>query len=201
MRERAAETREYGTRVGALTGWRYCPRCATEVTQDEGCVECPACGFVHYAHSSPAVSALVVDSAGRMLLGRRAHDPDAGLWDMLGGFLEEGEHPLDGLRRELLEETGLEVETGDFLGAYIDTYGEGPQVVSVLNLVWETRIVSGEPSPADDVSELRWFPRDEPPAPEECAFRWVTKFLRGQASADLGVRSQGSTEDRGQAEA
>ena len=183
MRERAAETREYGTRVGALTGWRYCPRCATEVTQYEGRADCAACGFVHYAHSAPAVSALVVDDAGRMLLGRRAHEPDAGLWDVLGGFLDEGEHPLDGLRRELLEETDLEVEPEGFLGAYLDTYGEGPEATSVLNLVWETRIVSGEPSPADDVSELRWFRRDAPPPPEECAFRWVAKFLRGQASA------------------
>ena len=181
MRERAAGTREYGTRVDRLSGWRYCPSCATEVAREEGCVECPSCGFVHYAHSSPAVSALVVDDAGRMLLGRRGDEPDAGLWDLLGGFLEEGEHPLDGLRRELLEETSLEVEPGAFLGAYIDTYGEGPQVVSVLNLVWEARIVSGEPSSADDVSELRWFPRDEPPPPEQCAFRWVTKFLHSQA--------------------
>ncbi len=99
-----------------------------------------------------------------MLLGRRAHDPDAGLWDVLGGFVDEGEHPLDALRRELDEETGLGVEPGAFLGAFIDTYGEDPEATSVLNLVWEARIVSGDPSPADDVSELRWFPQRRTPA-------------------------------------
>ena len=62
-----------------------------------GRVECPACGFEHWAHSSPAVSALVVDDRDGVLLGRRAAEPDAGLWDTLGGFLEEGEHPLDAL--------------------------------------------------------------------------------------------------------
>ena len=77
--------------------------------------------------SAPAVSALVLDGAGRMLLGRRAHDPDVGLWDVLGGFVDEGEHPLDALRRELDEETGLEVEPGAFLGAFIDTYGRRPR--------------------------------------------------------------------------
>ncbi|MBA3375885.1 MAG: NUDIX domain-containing protein [Actinobacteria bacterium] len=163
--------------MGVHTGWLHCPRCASELSGAEGRVECVACGFVHYAHSAPAVSALVVDDANRMLLARRAHDPDAGLWDTLGGFLEEGEHPLDGLRRELLEETGADIEPGEFVGAYMDTYGDGPQATSVLNLVWEARVVSGEPAPADDVSELRWFPRDEPPTPEECAFRWVTTFL------------------------
>ena len=114
-----------------------------------------------------------------MLLARRAHEPDANLWDLLGGFLEEGEHPLDGLRRELLEETGLHVEPKDFLGAFLDTYGDGPQTASVLNLVWRGRIVSGDPAPADDVSELRWFAPNELPPPEECAFRWVAPFLAG----------------------
>jgi len=163
--------------VGILTGWRHCPRCASELVGREGHVECAKCEFVQYAKSAPAVAALVVDDAGRMLLARRAHDPDAGLWDVLGGFLDEGEHPLDGLRRELREETGAEVEPSEFLGAHLDTYGDESSSTSVLNLVWEARIVSGDPAPADDVAELRWFPRRHPPPPEECAFRWVTKFL------------------------
>ena len=177
MPGRAAETRKYRIDMDAHTGWRHCPRCASDLALEEGRVACSECGFIHYAKSAPAVSALVGDDMGRMLLARRAHDPDAGLWDVLGGFLEEGEHPLDGLRRELLEETGAEVEPSEFLGAYLDMYGDEPQAASVLNLVWEARIVSGEPIPADDVAELRWFPRDSPPPPEECAFRWVTKFL------------------------
>ncbi len=177
MPGRAAETRKYRIDMAAHTGWRQCPRCASKLVVNDRRVQCAICGFEHYAHSAPAVSALVVDDAGRMLLARRAHDPDAGLWDVLGGFLEEGEHPLDGLRRELLEETGAEIEPGEFLGAYLDTYGDGPEATSVLNLVWEARIVSGEPVPADDVAEIRWFPRDAPPPSEECAFRWVTRFL------------------------
>lgn len=110
-----------------------------------------------------------------MLLGRRAHEPDAGRWDLLGGFLEEGEHPLDGLRRELLEETGLDVEPGAFLGSYLDTYGE--LGTTVLNLVFEARIVSGEMAAADDVAELRWFDLDGLPAREDLAFRWVSRFF------------------------
>jgi ADP-ribose pyrophosphatase YjhB (NUDIX family) len=132
---------------------------------------------VYYAHSAPTVSALVVDGDDRVLLARRAHDPDAGLWDLLGGFLEEGEHPLDALRRELLEETGLEVEPAEFLGSYVDTYGEGPHATGVLNLVWSAWIVAGDASPADDVAELRWFGFDELPARGELAFRWVARFL------------------------
>jgi ADP-ribose pyrophosphatase YjhB (NUDIX family) len=123
------------------------------------------------------VSAFVVDDQGRVLLGRRAHEPDAGRWDLLGGFVEEGEHPLDALRRELLEETALEVEAGEFAGSYVDTYGEGERATGVLNLVWEARIVAGDPKPADDVAELAWFALDELPPAEDLAFRWVAQFF------------------------
>jgi ADP-ribose pyrophosphatase YjhB (NUDIX family) len=124
----------------------------------------------------------VLDDTGRVLLARRAFEPDAGLWDIPGGFLEEGEEPLAGLRRELLEETGLSIEVGDFLGAFVDTYGEGPEANAVLNLVWEARVSGGEPTAADDVAELRWFSRDALPPDEELAFRWLAPSLRGWAS-------------------
>ena len=113
-----------------------------------------------------------------MLLGRRAHEPDAGLWDALGGFLEEGEHPLDGLRREVLEETGLEIQPGRFVGTYMDTYGDEDGAVPVLNLVWEVTVSGGEARPADDVTELRWFDRGELPPDAEIAFRWIAPSLR-----------------------
>jgi ADP-ribose pyrophosphatase YjhB (NUDIX family) len=168
--------------VGVLTGWRFCPCCASALTHGEGRVECGTCGFVHYANTVPAVSALVVDGERRVLLARRAFEPDAGLWDTPGGFLEEGEEPASGLRRELLEETGLTIEIGDFLGMFTDRYGDGPGATAVLNLVWEARIAGGEPSAADDVSELRWFARDSLPEDRELAFRWLGPLLRSWAS-------------------
>ncbi len=82
---------------------------------------------------------------------------------------------LDGLRRELREETGLEIEPGNYLGAYADTYGESG--TAVLNLVFEARVVDGDMAPADDVADLRWFDLDDLPAREELAFRWVSRFL------------------------
>jgi ADP-ribose pyrophosphatase YjhB (NUDIX family) len=142
---------------------------------------------VYYAESAPTASALVVDGAGCVLLARRAHEPDAGRWDLVGGFLEEGEHPIAGLHREVLEETGLEVEVGAFLGVVADTYGDEDDAKHVLNLVWEARVVAGEPQPADDVSELRWFSLEELPSADELAFRWVAPFLADvAASRSLG---------------
>jgi ADP-ribose pyrophosphatase YjhB (NUDIX family) len=161
-----------------LTGWKSCPRCGGALGGDAASMSCGSCGSRYYAHSAPAASAIVVDEQGRVLLARRAVEPDEGRWDTPGGFLDEGEEPRAAIRRELLEETGLEVEPGRFLDAVTDTYGEGPDAGSVLNLVWEAKVVSGQMSPADDVSELRWFAPDELPSdPDEYAFRWVAPFI------------------------
>lgn len=138
---------------------------------------CPACGFTAYANSAPTANALVEDGEGRVLLARRAIEPDKGKWDIIGGFLEEAEHPLDGVRREVREETGLEVEPGEFVYATVDWYGDGPDAAATLNLTWTARIVSGEPVPADDVAELRWFAPDELPGRDELAFEHIPDVL------------------------
>ena len=156
--------------MAELRGWSWCPRCREKLVGDESRVECPACGFVSYASSKATSGALVVDERGRVLLGRRAAEPDLGKWDIPGGFLEEGEHPLDGLKRELREETGLEVEPLELLGVWMDNYGGYSTAESTLNFYWTARAVAGEPEPADDVDDLRWFGPDELPGPEELAF-------------------------------
>lgn len=151
-------------------------------------MRCPACGLVVYAKPAPAVCALVVDERGRVLLGRRAREPVAGTWDVLGGFMDEWEQPLDTLRRELLEETGLEVEPAEFVGAASDRYGEEGN--ATLSLCWTARIVRGEPEAADDVAELRWFAPHELPPREELAFANTALFLDAWR-AGFGGTSEG----------
>lgn len=148
--------------VGALDDWRFCPRCGEAIEKVEDRAECAGCGFVQYANAVPGAEAVCFDERGRILLGRRAFDPGAGLWDLPGGFLHEDEHPLDALRREVREETALEIEPLAFLGHWLEPY-DGR---IVLCLAWTARAI-GDAQPGDDLVELHWFePNDLPPAAE-----------------------------------
>ena len=168
--------------MGTLVGWKHCPRCSAPVEREGKTATCDECGYVAYASPEPTACALVIDDEGRVLLARRKFDPRAGKWDVPGGFLEEDEEPLDGLRRELREEAGVEIEPLELAGIWADRYGGGDEPTATLNLYWTARIASGEPTPADDVSELRWFSLDGLPPDEELAFDNVVKALRSLAS-------------------
>jgi mutator protein MutT len=162
--------------VGELDGWKHCPICATAITPESGQVECPECGFVTYAHSMPTASAVVDDGDGRVLLSRRALDPFAGKWDVPGGFLEEGEHPVDCVRRELREEAGIGLLDVRLLGIWMDRYEYKGRLVATLNIYYAARAGDGALEPADDVAELRWFSPEQVPA-DKLAFEHIPDVL------------------------
>jgi ADP-ribose pyrophosphatase YjhB (NUDIX family) len=169
--------------VGALDDWNYCPVCGEAIDKIDDRAECPACGFVGYANSVPAAEAVCFDEHGRILLGRRGVDPGKGLWDLPGGFLHEDEHPLDALRRELREETALELETVQFLGHWLEPY-DG-RIVLCLTF---TGSVAGGAQAGDDLVELRWFEPDELPVAAELAFTHYPEVL-GRALVAHAARS------------
>ena len=138
--------------VGILHGWRFCPRCAAPLSAASDHLRCDACGSDYWANSVPGVHALI-ERDGEVLLGRRKYEPGAGCWGLPGGFLEEGEEALDGLRREVREETGLDVAPTGFFGTWVQPHGER----TVLCLIWRAAVVGGAEAAADDVVELGWF--------------------------------------------
>jgi ADP-ribose pyrophosphatase YjhB (NUDIX family) len=162
--------------MGALVGWRLCPRCGGSLTHETDHLRCDTCGERYWANSIPGVQG-ILERDGRVLLARRALEPRRGHWDLPGGFLDETETPIDGLRREFREETGLEVEPVELFRIDIEPYGDR----YVFSVTWIVR-GDGEPVAADDVDELRWFARDELPA--EMAFPGQQLVLRSWATRD-----------------
>jgi len=158
--------------MGFLDGWRFCPRCGADGEHRGSSFTCSTCGYEAWANPAPGSQALV-ERDGKVLLGRRRNNPSAGLWDIPGGFVDEPEHPLDALHRELREETGLEIEPTEFLGIWMQAYSAR----NVLCLTWLARPVGGEERAGDDLVELRWFGPDELPEPAELAFETFVEIL------------------------
>jgi ADP-ribose pyrophosphatase YjhB (NUDIX family) len=136
---------------------------------------CRYCGFIHFQDPKVAVGALISDGR-RVLLVRRAVVPRMGYWALPAGYMDGDELPEEALVREVVEETGLQVEVGD-LQAVVPLDGWGEQRGLLLVYRAEPLDRLQDLSPQDDVSEVRWFEPDGIPW-DELAFESTAEFLR-----------------------
>ena len=106
----------------------------------------------------------VVVHRQRALLIRRGCEPLKGQWSIPGGMLELGEELADGVRRELKEETGLEVEPLEIVAAFDRITQEGKRVKYHYVIVdYVCRLKRGRLKPASDVVDARWVRREDLP--------------------------------------
>jgi 8-oxo-dGTP diphosphatase len=101
----------------------------------------------------PCIGAVVRDGAGRLLLIKRGHDPEAGRWSLPGGRIEPGETDAEALVREMREETGLTVRPGPLLGA-VERTGPGGSVIDIRD--YEATVTGGILAAGDDAADARW---------------------------------------------
>ena len=100
----------------------------------------------------------VIIREDRVLLVCRATEPLKGEWSVPGGVLELGEKLRDGIRREVLEETGLEVEPGEVLDVFDSIFRDeqGRTQYHYVLIDYLCRLLLGEAKAGSDVSEVRW---------------------------------------------
>ena len=121
------------------------------------------------------VGAVVHDAAGRLLLIRRGHDPGRGLWSLPGGRVEDGESLPEAVRREVREETGLDVRAGAPVGS---VHLPGPGVVfDVVDLACALIDPDQEPAPGDDADAVLFA--DGPTLAELTCTPGLLETLRG----------------------
>jgi len=110
---------------------------------------------------SVSVAGIITDDHGRALLIQRA---DNHRWEPPGGVLELGESIPDGLRREVREETGLDVEPVTLTGVY-KNMNRG-----IVALVFRCKITGGDLATTDEASAFRWAADTEIPDLAEEAY-------------------------------
>src|SRR4030095_4212192 len=113
---------------------------------------------------SLGVFAAIFDEAGRILCVRINYAAKS--WSTPGGRVESGESPLEALKREVLEESGLEIEPGELLGVYAK-----PQEDDLVLSFRATVIGRTSWRPNEEIAELGYFGRNELPEPMSVAAR------------------------------
>ncbi len=104
-----------------------------------------------------SVKGIVIDDKGRFLLAREEN----GLWDMLGGGLDHEEDPVACLRREVLEEAGLNITWVSPTPLYFVTSIRHGHTTYVANVVYQIKLESLDFKCSDECMELRFFTPEE----------------------------------------
>ena len=109
------------------------------------------------------VGAVVVNGAGRVLLVKRRFEPLAGQWSLPGGAVDVGETLEACIRRELREETGLDVEVGPVIEVFdrIMHDDEGRVQYHYVLVDYVCRPSGGTLTAASDVSDVAWVETGE----------------------------------------
>jgi NADH pyrophosphatase NudC (nudix superfamily) len=147
-----------------LEKFKFCPVCGSANWTEHNFKSkaCGDCGFVYYANPCAATAAFILNSRNEMLVARRAKEPAKGTLDLVGGFVDMGETIEEGMRREILEETGLEVDGIRYLFSTPNQYLYSGMNIHTLDADFVVRVADDvKPQAADDAADCLWIPVED----------------------------------------
>lgn len=145
-----------------------CPHCRSKLAEREidgkKRLACTYCTFIYWNNPLPVAASIVPHKSGGIVLVKRGVEPRIGKWCLPAGFMEVGETPEQGAKREAGEEAKIDIE----IERLIYTFAP-PQLPQVL-MFFVAKEIDQTPAPGSDAEEARVFQLDELPALEEMAF-------------------------------
>lgn len=140
--------------------FRFCPQCAAplalitlaEDSGDKERLRCVACGYTHWNNPTPVLAA-VIEYQGKVLLAQNAAWPGK-MFALITGFMEAGETPQGGMKREIKEETSLDTSELNLIGVY--DFQRMNQVIIAYHAVCQ-----GEVKLSPELVDYRLFALDE----------------------------------------
>ena len=159
------EERKAASREREIEEWkavnRFCGKCGAAMRRhenpDEPAYVCPTCGYMAYPKISPAVIVLVTKD-DQVLLQRNSHYKSAN-WSLVAGFVDPGENLEEAVRREVREESSIEVTDIRYVRSQTWPFP------SNIMIGFRAEYASGElPPDGEEVLASQWFGRGNLPA-------------------------------------
>ncbi len=138
----------------------YCPHCGSLAlsTDDGNQYHCGQCDFEMFRNVAAAVGVVLIYKQ-QVLLVKRSKAPQAGMWDLPGGFVNAHESAEQALRRECQEELSIKLNIQlDYLGAWPNLYAYKGQEYPTLDIFYTATLASQPRLTADntEVHDVTW---------------------------------------------
>ena len=140
----------------------HCPQCGSQALSwpSPKHFTCADCGFVLYLNIAAAV-AVIMECRGKILFGVRKHEPQRGMLDLPGGFVDQGESAEEAARREVQEELGVAVHDMRYLFSFPNKYRYRGIEYDTLDLIFLARWDEAPAvKAADDLEDALWVSHD-----------------------------------------
>lgn len=165
---------------------RFCGRCGERLEWDSAVSNhvkhCPQCQQQYYPRITPAV--IVAVSRGDQLLLARSKRHPAGWYSVIAGFVEAGENLEACVRREVAEETGVQITNISYFGSQSWPFPNN------LMLGFTADYLAGELTPQlDEIEDLQWFHVDllpRYPKPPSIAYTLIQAFINKHRTPTKG---------------
>ena len=142
-----------------LYKFRFCPVCGSDhfVPNSDISKRCADCGFEYFLNASAANVAFILNARRELLVVTRKKEPARGTLDLPGGFADIGETAEEGVMREVMEETGLEVTALRYLFSLPNSYPYSGFEVKTLDSFYLCQVRHADSArPHDDAADLQW---------------------------------------------
>lgn len=160
--------------------YQFCPFCSKklEIRIEEGKERkyCSSCHWTYYPCFPPSALAVIIKN-NKVLLVKRNREPYKKTWMFPAGFVDFGERPIETLKREVKEETGLKVKKADLFDivkATDDFRSPGHLEFCYQVLVDGNKIKNDN----EENQEIAWFDIQNPPKIGWQSHQKIMKFLQ-----------------------
>lgn len=137
----------------------FCGKCGSNTLKSpkEHVKNCPGCGLMSYPRISPAIIVAVIKE-DQILLARGVNFPNKKMFSVLAGFVEAGETLEECVKREVFEETGIQVKQITYFGSQPWPFPDSLMIG--FTAAYDSGSIHIDP---DEIAEADWFPKDQLP--------------------------------------